>query len=180
MSKSTHSVLWILVLGLVSATMAGGVEVRVDFDPAVDFSGFETFGGLVGTPAEDELLERRIHAAIERELVPRGFKEVRDDPDLLIVTHAAMDVEKVIDITQFDYWREYQGWKKPMAVSEETWGANMGVLVVDLLEATEQRVIWRAVATGNVAKKPERRGEKLDTTMTKMFKGFPPKFKSKE
>jgi hypothetical protein len=83
----------------------------------------------------------------------------------------------VIDVTKFDYWIEYQGWRRPMAVAEETWDSTMGVLVVDLLDATSRRLVWRAIATGNVAKKPERRGEKLDATMAKMFKGFPPKYK---
>jgi len=177
MSRTGVLLLLILTSGLLLTTAASGVEVHIDFDPAVDFSRFKTIGWLEGTPAEDEELERKIHASIERELVPLGIKEVREDPDLLIVTHASMDVEKEIDVTKFDYWPEYQGWKRPMAVSEETWDSTMGVLVVDLLDAESQKLVWRGIATGNVAKKPERRGEKLDATMTKMFKGFPPRFK---
>jgi len=160
---------------LLSATVATGVEVKVDFDPTVDFSQFKTIGWLAGTPAEDEELERKIHASIERELIPLGFKEVREEPDLLIVTHAAMDVEKEIKVADFDYWLEYEGWKRPMTQSQETWAASLGVLVVDLLDASAKRLVWRGVATGNVAKNPEKRGRKLDATMAKMFKGFPPK-----
>jgi hypothetical protein len=88
-----------------------------------------------------------------------------------------MDRGKDIDVSQFDYWPEYQGWKRPMGVTDESWGLEMGVLVVDLLDAASGRLIWRGIATGNVAKKPEKRGEKLDNTMAKMFKGFPPKYK---
>jgi len=173
--KEMVSFLLVLAAALLMANPASGVEVSVDFDPAVDFSKFRTIGWLEGTAAEDEELERKIHASIERELVPLGLKEVREEPDLLIVTHAAMDLEKKIDVSQFDYWLEYQGWKRPMAVSQETWGANMGLLIVDLLDASTQKLIWRGIATGNVAKKPEKRGEKLDATMAKLFKRFPPK-----
>jgi len=173
--KEMVSFLLVLAAALLMANPASGVEVSVDFDPAVDFSKFRTIGWLAGTAAEDEELERKIHASIERELVPLGLKEVREEPDLLIVTHAAMDLEKKIDVSQFDYWLEYQGWKRPMAVSQETWGANMGLLIVDLLDASTQKLIWRGIATGNVAKKPEKRGEKLDATMAKLFKRFPPK-----
>ena len=178
MSKASSPLPLILVGGLLFAAVASGVEVHIDFDPTVDFARFKSIGWLEGTPAEDEELERKIHASIERELVPLGIREVRESPDLLIVTHASMDMEKEIDVTKFEYWLEYQGWKRPMAVSEESWSSHMGVLVVDLLDAVSGRLIWRGIATGNVAKKPERRGEKLDATMTKMFKGFPPKFKS--
>ncbi len=169
---------WALIAGvLLSVGTAVAVEVKIDFDPGVDFSGFRTIGWLEGSPAEDEELERRIHAAIERELVPLGIHEVREDPDLFIVTHASMDMEKEIDVTKFDYWLEYQGWKRPMAVTEDSWSTGMGVLIVDLLDAGTGRLVWRGVATGNVAKNPEKRGEKLDATMSKMFKGFPPKYK---
>jgi hypothetical protein len=174
MMRTRVPFLLVLTSGLLAAAAAGGVEVSVDFDPTVDFSRFETFGWLEGTQAEDEELEHRIHASIERELVPLGFKEVREDPDLLIVTHASIDREKEIDVTKFDYWLEYQGWKRPMAVSQGTWNGSMGVLIVDLLDATSRRLIWRGMATGNVAKKPEKRSEKLDATMAKLFRKFPP------
>jgi len=175
MMRASAPFLLILTSGLLVAAAASGVEVKIDFDPAVDFSRFKTIGWLEGTPAEDEELERKIHASIERELVPLGLREVRENPDLLIVTHASMDRTKEIDVTDFDYWFEYQGWKRPMAVSQETWDSNMGVLIVDLLDAASRRLIWRGIATGNVAKKPEKRGEKLDATMAKLFRKFPPK-----
>ncbi len=168
--------IWSVLVGsLLAGSVASGVEVHVDFDPAVDFSKYRTFSWLEGTPADDELLERKIHAAIERELIPLGLKEVREEPDLLIVTHASMDLEKEIDVTGFDYWLEYQGWRRPMAISQETWDATRGVLIVDLLDAARGSLIWRGIATGNVAKTPERRGKKLDSTMTKLFKKFPPR-----
>ena len=99
---------------------------------------------------------------------------------MLIITHASMDQGRDIDVSRFDYWTDYQGWKRPMAVTDESWSLEMGVLVVDLLDAASGRLIWRGIATGNVAKKPEKRGEKLDNTMAKLFKGFPPKYKARK
>lgn len=173
--NARQTVLRLIAMTVLLASSAAAVEVKVDFDPTVDFSQFKTLSWMEGTPAEDELLERKIHASIERELIPLGYKEAREDPDLLIVTHAAMDLEKEIKVSDFDYWLEYGGWKRPMATSQETWQAGLGVLVVDILEAQEKRLIWRGVATGNVAKNPEKRGKKLDETMARMFKKFPPK-----
>ena len=165
---------WAAIVLVIAAAAAHGVDVKIDFDPGVDFSQYRTIGWREGTPAEDPELERRIHAAIERELIPLGIREVREAPDLIIVTHAAMDVEKSIDVTQFEYWTEYQSWKRPLAVAQERWDTEMGVLIVDLLDAGSGRLIWRGVAIGNVAKTAERRGEKLDRTMAILFKDFPP------
>ncbi len=162
---------------MLAVGAAGAVEVDIDFDPTVDFSRFSSIGWLEGTPAADPLLERKIHAAIERELVPNGFREVREDPDLLLVTHASLDSESEIDASAFEYWTEYRGWKRPLAVSEAAYSAQMGVLIVDILDGVDRRLIWRGLATGNVAKKQDKRDEKLDKTMAKMFKGFPPRYR---
>jgi hypothetical protein len=168
-----------VVLTLSTASTAHGVDVKVDYDPTVDFSLFKTISWREGTPAEDPELENRIHAAIERELIPLGLREVREDPDLYIVTHAAMDAEALIEIAEHDYWLGYEGWKKPVAVSQESWNAEMGLLLVDLVDASRNQLIWRGLATGNVAKTAEKRERKLDKTMAQLFKGFPPKLKKK-
>ncbi len=168
-----------LVTVLSTASASHGVEVKVDYDPAVDFSLFKTISWRDGTPAEDPEVESRIHAAIERELIPLGVREVREDPDLYIVTHAAMDAEALVEVAKHGYWRGYEGWKKPIAVAEESWTAGMGMLIVDIVDASRDQLIWRGLATGNVAKTTEKRERKLDKTMAQLFKGFPPKFKEK-
>ncbi len=168
-----------VVLALSTASLSHGVDVKVDYDPTVDFSLFKTISWGEGTPAEDPEVESRIHAAIERELIPLGVREVREDPDLYIVTHTAMDAEALIEVAKHDYWVGYQGWKKPIAVSAESWTAEMGMLIVDIVDASRNQLIWRGLATGNVAKTAEKRVRKLDKTMAQLFMGFPPKFKEK-
>ena len=168
-----------VMIGLLTATVSLGVDVKVDFDPTVDFSNRKTFSWMEGTPVEDPEIEARIHAAIERELIPLGMKEVREDPDVFLVTHASLDAETLIEVTNHDYWVGYRGWKRPIAVSEESWTAETGMLIVDLVDASSNTLIWRGIATGNVAKTDEKRDRKLDKTMAQLFGNFPPKYKSK-
>ncbi len=167
-------------LALLTASVARGVEVKVDFDPTVDFSVYRTIGWMEGTAAEDPEVENRIHAAIERELIPLGLTEVRENPDLLIVTHASLEAEKLVEISQHPYWVEYKGWKKPLAVSEESWDAQTGMLIVDIVDAASRRLVWRGIATGNTGKTSEQRDRRLDKTMAQLFRGFPPRFKPEE
>ena len=170
-----------VILGVtcLAAPAIYGVEVRVDFDSSVNFSAFSTFSFMDGTLAEDLEVEARIHAAIERELIPLGLREVREDPDLYIVTHASLEPEKWIETVDYDYWVGYEGFKKPIEAAVETWGGEAGMLLVDILEASSQRLIWRGLATGNVAKTSEKRDRKLDKTMAQLFGDFPPKYKNK-
>lgn len=169
----------VLAIGLLQGTVVHGVDVKVDFDPSVDFSTRKTFSWMDGTPVEDPEIEARIHAAIERELIPLGLKEVRENPDVFLVTHASLDAEVLIEAAKHDYWVGYKGWKKPIAVSEESWTAETGMLIVDLVDASSNTLIWRGIATGNTAKTDEKRDRKLDKTMAQLFGGFPPKYKNK-
>ena len=179
MSKRNASLIVVANVGLLMATIAYGVDVKVDFDPTVDFSKFKTISWMEGTPVEDPEIEARIHAAIERELIPLGLKEVREDPDIFLVTHASLDAEVLIEAAKHDYWVGYKGWKKPIAVSDESWTAETGMLIVDLVDASSNALIWRGIATGNVAKTDEKRDRKLDKTMAQLFGDFPPKFKNR-
>lgn len=169
----------VLSAACLTATAIYAVEVKVDFDASVDFSGFSTFSFMDGTLAEDLEVEARIHAAIERELIPLGLREVREQPDVIIVTHASLEPDKWVETVDFDYWLGYEGFKKPIEAAVETWGGEAGMLLVDILEASTERLLWRGLATGNVAKTSEKRDRKLDKTMAQLFRDFPPKFKGK-
>lgn len=170
----------ILVLfGVFVSAPARGIDVIVDFDPAVNFSEFRTLGWMPGTPAEDPEVERRIRVAVERELVGAGFKEARENPDILVITHASIESENLIDIQDYDYWQSFKGRRKE-TVAEEAWGSETGTILVDILDPESKRLIWRGVAMGVVAKNPEKRDLKINQVMGKMFKGFPPKWKAEE
>ncbi len=184
--KRNRAPAWGLTVALAwFAGVAAAGEVRVDYDPTVDFSRYATIGWVEGTPAEDPLLERKIHTAIERELVPDGFKETREDPfeerheepDLLLTTHSSLEGERSIDIAAFEYWSSHGGWKRPLMVAEGSSDLVAGMVIVDILDGESRRLIWRGVATGVVAKKVEKRDEKLDRALAEMFRGFPPKYK---
>lgn len=171
----SDSIFTVVLFAFLVPGAAIAVEVKIDFDPAVDFSRFKTIGWLDGTPAEDPMVEKRIRVAVERELIAHGFKEAREDPDLLIVTHASVDKDKQIAITEHEYWSDYRGWKRPLATSDKVWESPMGALIIDILDASSRGLIWRGVATGNVAKTTEKRDEKINRTMAKLFRKFPPK-----
>lgn len=167
----------LVIVGALVSVPTRAVEVIVDFDPAVDFSELRTLGWMEGTPAEDPEVERRIRVAVERELVGAGFKEAREDPDILVITHASIESEDLIDLQDYDYWQSFKGGRKK-AVTAEVWGSETGTILVDILDPESKKLIWRGVATGVVGKKPEKRDFKINQVVANMFKGFPPKWKA--
>lgn len=169
------AVAWLVVPALGLGAAAALAEVTVDWDPAVDFAPYRTFAWREGTPASDPLIEKRVRVAVERELVAKGFKEVREDPDLLVVTHAAVEAERAIEIGDYAYWLAYRGWRRAVPSESRMRELAPGTVIVDVLDGATEALVWRGVGTEIVAKKPVRRDEKIGDAAAKMFRKFPPK-----
>ena len=82
-------------IGLLVLLMAGlpaMAKVEVDFNPNLDFSQVKTYayiGGvehLVMLQLNPELINDRVHRAVQRELTKKGLREVqpRESPDLVV------------------------------------------------------------------------------------------------
>jgi hypothetical protein len=83
-------------------------DVEVTYDESVNFEYLRKFSWAEGTPSEDESLQRRIEAAIQRELIVKGFRKDDEDPDFLIATHFEGDsvIIEMVDLeSQEPFWR---------------------------------------------------------------------------
>jgi hypothetical protein len=82
-------------IGLLVLLMAGlpaMAKVEVDFHPNLDFSQFKTYAyigdveHLVMLQLNPELINDRVHRAVQRELTKKGLREVQpsENPDLVV------------------------------------------------------------------------------------------------
>jgi len=92
MSKTTH--FW-MFLAIVLCCASASANVEVTYDETVNFAYLRTFAWAEGTPPEDPSLQKRIEAAIQRELIVKGFRKDSEDPDFLIATHFEGDTVAV-------------------------------------------------------------------------------------
>jgi len=159
---------------LIAGT-ASGQRVQTDFDPSFDFQRTKTFswqsgGGLSDAvrPAND-LIDARVRRAVTRELGAQGIVQAHKDPGIL-VTYRVSRRDRV-DVDTFDYrvgprWRA--GWSEVMVTNY-----TEGTLVLDLIDAKSNRLVWRAYCTG-VVDGLEQAGRKIDKAAKKAFKAYPP------
>ena len=164
---------FILLLGLSLATVALA-GVSVDYDKSVDFSRYGTYAWLEGTPAQNPLVQKRIVAAIEREIEAKGLAKATDEPDLLLATHAAATSERRIDVDDYDYYRRGPGWgTTTMSVRD----IAVGTLMVDLIDADSKDLVWRSIATQTISGNldADKIDKRINKMTAKMFKKFPPK-----
>ena len=137
------------------ATACAQMRVSSHVDRAQDFSGYRTFdwGPADALPAGDPRLERspffqdHIQGAIERQMAAKGFERAAVDgvPDLRIHFHAV--IASRLDVDELDYQRGYcPGSDCRSGVSEY----EEGTLVIDLIDARTNRLVWRGWAQDSV------------------------------
>lgn len=164
-----------LGLALVSAT-ASAQDVTYDYDKATDFSKIKTYAWIAGTNLSDEFNHKRIVTAIDAQLTAKGLTQVAAGatPDMLVAYHAAFDKNLQINASSFDSgpWR-YGGNRSGSARVEEI--VN-GTLVVDLVDAKTETLIWRGIAKKDIDTnaKPEKRDKNMNKAAEKLFKDYPP------
>lgn len=155
--------------------MAG---VEVDWDKEVDFSQYKTYAWMDGTPVPNQLMQRRIEAAIEAELEALGLTKVTGTPDLYVVSHGSLEEEQRVYADTFGYvggprGRGYRGWGRgATTTTARVTDVEIGKLMVDLVDADKEELVWRAIGSSTL-KKPEKMEKVIPKTAKKMFKKYP-------
>jgi hypothetical protein len=169
------------LLLLLVAGAACAPKIRVDVDPAEDFSGYQHWAWLPrraearGSDTLKPAYREQIQRAIERELSARGLTRVEEsEADFFVTYHAALNREIHVRrenpaATQLDSLHQspsyvVQGSEQRVATYEEV------RLVVDVADSRERQLVWRG--------RTERRDRgtvdrHLDEVVAAIFDHFP-------
>ena len=178
--RSTKLLFALLVLIVASNVYA--LKVDTDHDATYDFSTIKTVIWGDGTPAKDELMQKRIVAAVQAQLVAAGLTIVESGPaDLQVATHVTTDSQL-----------KQSGGNVGVSVAKRTsWGSiglggrgnkkvhevKIGTLLIDLHDVQTGDLVWRANASDTVEGNSDKMEKKIATAVEKAFKKFPPKAK---
>ena len=180
----------VTVVGLlVLALGAGGCasdNLRSDYDPAADFSNYETFNFFPDAGPEQtsyqSFFSQYMTAAITREMQARGYK-LSEDPDLLINFNAILREKTDVRTTPapmyggyygyrggfYDPWMGY-GYAQETHVSQYT----EGTFNIDLVDARQKKLVWEAVGVGRITEKVlENLEERVNTGVANAFARYP-------
>jgi uncharacterized protein DUF4136 len=162
----------LLLASAAAATFScSTMRTFVDWDHSADFSRYRTFAFRRGTPARNDLTQRRIEDMITATLQTKGLTRVADErPDLRVFTHVILSRRQRIDYTTFGY-----GWRWGGGVTTATvTNIPVGTLIVDLVDTERREMVWRGRATDAIPADREERIERLQTAVNMIFEGFPP------
>jgi hypothetical protein len=180
-----HRTLAIAFVAAALPAIASAQKTTYDFDKTAPFAQFKTYSMQDGTPTKNELIDKRIVAAIETQLAAKGL--VRNDaaPDVFVVFHVAFDEQK--DISSFSTGPMYgaygYGWGGGWGTTTTDVRVRdilVGTIAIDLIDARKKQMAWRGLGTKeiNTTAKPEKRDENINKAIAKIFKNYPPKVKA--
>lgn len=154
------------------------MRIRAEQDPSVDLTRYATYGWAVparstSAPArgERELLDWRIRAAVDEQLVRRGYTTAASGRPDMLVDYQVTTREKQLQDTPGEYIRYRSEGGRQDWGSAWVRGYEEGSLVVEVLDGTGRRLLWRGAATAVV--NPDLREQRLPEAVSRMFEGFP-------
>jgi hypothetical protein len=150
-SRARSATIAALLLSASTTIGCAALTVNSYVEPRIDLRSYRTFNWApadrlaTGDPRLDnnQFFDERVRRQVERGLAGRGFEQTTDAPDLLVHYHASVSQE--IDTRNID--REYE---HSDAHEYEPQVYDAGTLVIDLVEARTNRLIWRGWAEGNI------------------------------
>lgn len=144
-------------------------DVAVDWDRSAPFPAYSTFGLEEGTQLSNPLAALRLEQAVSAALVEEGLRP-DPSPGLLVIVHASVEPSRQLNLAS--YRGDAGGTWRTSAPSIQA--IDAGTLLVDLLEASTRRLIWRGIATHSVTNNPGRNRKPVPKALRKMFRKFPP------
>lgn len=156
---------WIPLATIALIAGCASARVTTDWDREAKFSGFKTYSwsenAQMRSLQQNSLFDKRLRAAVGRQLGAKGLHEVESGGDMLVAYHAGVAAKT--DFQQTGYF----GRKVSVRQYKE------GTLVLDILDGRNKQLVWRGTAAGEVTK-PGGSSEQLDKAVQKMFADFPP------
>jgi hypothetical protein len=170
------------IAAIVALAAAGCATMNVSshVERGLDVAQYHTYdwGPADALPTGDARLDKdpffqdHVQGAVEKALAARGFESsTSGTPDLLIHYHA--NISERIDVNRIDRARGYcygDGCGAPVVEYEA------GTLVVDVIDARTNRLIWRGWAQRSVKDMLDNQdtmARQIDDAITRMFERFP-------
>ncbi|MEE4638042.1 MAG: DUF4136 domain-containing protein [Wenzhouxiangella sp.] len=177
----------LLLLALLSAC-ATGPRVYTSTAPGVDLSSYQRFAFVepLGTDRAGyaSIISQQLTFSTRRELELRGlaFVEDAEQADLLVNFLGHLDEQiRTRQVTDpfygpsfYDFRYGYYNPWPAYSISTEVQQYSEGTLVIDLIDAQTQQMVWEGTARNEVTERTRREAaSRLDAAVKRIFEDFP-------
>ena len=178
-----------VVLGGWLLVGCAGVEVEIDHDKSYPFQSLKAFTWMPDTDKRkgdprvyNDLADARVKNAVQAELIAKGYRKVEAEAeaDFMVGYHSLLQ-DKMSAKTVNDFYG-YQGvwsngyWYQPGLPQTYVYEYEQGTLLLDIVDAESQRLVWRGSAQAELDRNPSpaKREKRLKNAVAEILKGFPP------
>jgi hypothetical protein len=179
----------ILCFLLVASISALGQKVAIDWDRNANFYQYRTYAwAQCMTPGESELWDDRIVQNIEYQLAAKGLRKAQPGQQPDVIINFSSDIEERVSYVGYDYGYG-PGWSgvNPGFGFGPGWGWGGGggpvtvepiiqrefTLTIDMVDACQNHLLWRGVATDVVSHKSDKNIRRLRKSVEKLFRNYP-------
>lgn len=156
-------------------------KIKVEYNKDLDFSKFKTYAWGHHDAVSRPTLALAIAGAIEEDLNRLGLRKVESNPDVFIQMYGAVDTDMSVSysnplysgmggIPSFDsgfvMWGYMPGGTTAVTV-------HKGQLVVDVIDASQKKLVWRGMATEKLSDNKQKLIKQVNTAVEKMFQQYP-------
>jgi hypothetical protein len=180
----------VLFFAAVIAVSCSSVRVSSDFDKQAQFPNYKTYAytnEALSLPV-NQLNRDRILAAVDVELVAKGFTKSESNPDVYIDIKITAKQLQTATATNtggpYGYGYGY-GYGYPYA-----WGGGFstttinieqyieGTLFFDMIDVSKKQLVWQGRAVGTIDEEAsqEKRERNINYAVKQVFRQYPPKF----
>ena len=181
---------WLLLVApLLLAACQAGLPADYEYDPAADFSAYQSWawlsdeplivtqtGATQVDPSINPLLEQRLRVSVARVLAAKGYRhlERREQADLLVsFSLSARDETEVetVPVTGGAMGRPAGGWYTSTNVRTYT----RGTLAITFSERADGRAVWHGWTSKRMygGQAPETRAANVDLAVDSVLAEFP-------
>jgi hypothetical protein len=177
-------ILPVLIAGLSAILVMGcsSVSVTTDYDHELNFTTLKTFewmsvskdqlsANAAANMLQNSLVDNRFRGAVKTQLEAKGLAESATNPDFLIMYHTG--TQEKVNVTNYGYgYGRWGGYGGGVDVQQYT----QGTIILDFINPSSKQLIWRSVATGALASKPDpdTMEQKINGVVQEMLAKFPP------
>jgi hypothetical protein len=170
-----------LLLALMAAC-ASKPTIRSNVDPAVNFSGYRTFGFLDEASdtkeSYDSMTSRYLKNAVANEMQARGLQRA-DTPDLLVNIHVQSKDKVRVNQVPTGYATGYYGYRGGAygwgtGVSTTVDNYTEGTLNIDVVDRATRKLVWEGIAVGRISDKARDNPQPaIDAVVKQVFERYP-------
>ncbi len=164
---------------------ASGPDIRADYDKAVDFGQYRTYGFVTqaGTDSGDvkSLATQMLQNAASREMEARGYTRSAT-PDLVINFKGKIEEKTDVESVPAPYYGPGWGYRGWYGAPYGGWGGtevttrryNVGTLVMDVVDREKRQVVYQGGVEGIVTREmQENREAAINGAVAHIFSKYP-------